>query len=102
MADENNQPPGQDSLNEAVNNDNEISNLEKTLLDNASDAPDESDEDLMRAQLDDVDEEGVPLNVEDPLTGADLDVPGASLDDAQEDIGSEDEENNYYSEAENE
>ena len=30
-------------------------------------------------------------------TGGDLDVPGAELDDQQEDIGSEDEENNYYS-----
>lgn len=29
--------------------------------------------------------------------GDDLDVPGAELDDNQEDIGSEDEENNYYS-----
>jgi hypothetical protein len=27
----------------------------------------------------------------------DLDVPGSELDDEQEDIGSEDEENNYYS-----
>lgn len=27
----------------------------------------------------------------------DLDVPGAELDDEQEEIGSEDEENNYYS-----
>lgn len=31
--------------------------------------------------------------------GEDLDVPGAELDDAQENIGSEDEENNYYSQA---
>lgn len=30
-------------------------------------------------------------------TGADLDVPGAELDDQDEAIGSEDEENNYYS-----
>ena len=29
--------------------------------------------------------------------GDDLDVPGADLDDDQEKIGSEDEENNYYS-----
>lgn len=29
--------------------------------------------------------------------GEDLDVPGSDLDDAQEEIGSEDEENNYYS-----
>lgn len=34
---------------------------------------------------------------EDPLTGEDLDVPGAELDDATEEIGAEDEENNYYS-----
>jgi hypothetical protein len=33
----------------------------------------------------------------DVVTGIDLDVPGSELDDAQEDIGSEDEENNYYS-----
>ena len=31
--------------------------------------------------------------------GDNLDVPGAELDDVQENIGSEDEENNYYSDA---
>jgi hypothetical protein len=31
------------------------------------------------------------------LSGSDLDIPGSELDDAQENIGSEDEENNYYS-----
>lgn len=31
------------------------------------------------------------------LSGDDLDVPGSELDDEQESIGSEDEENNYYS-----
>jgi hypothetical protein len=30
-------------------------------------------------------------------TGADLDVPGSELDNQQENVGSEDEENNYYS-----
>jgi len=34
---------------------------------------------------------------EDDVTGEDLDVPGSELDDNQEEIGSEDEENNYYS-----
>lgn len=29
--------------------------------------------------------------------GNDLDIPGSELDDEQEDIGSEDEENNFYS-----
>jgi hypothetical protein len=31
------------------------------------------------------------------MSAADLDVPGAELDDASEEVGSEDEENNYYS-----
>jgi hypothetical protein len=33
----------------------------------------------------------------DDLSGSDLDVPGSELDDMAEEIGSEDEENNYYS-----
>jgi hypothetical protein len=34
---------------------------------------------------------------EEDVSGGDLDVPGSELDDAQESIGNEDEENNYYS-----
>jgi hypothetical protein len=34
---------------------------------------------------------------EEDKSGSDLDVPGSELDDKNEDIGSEDEENNYYS-----
>lgn len=34
---------------------------------------------------------------DEDVSGSDLDIPGAELDDAQEEIGSEDEENNYYS-----
>ena len=33
----------------------------------------------------------------DDVSGSDLDIPGSELDDIQENIGSEDEENNYYS-----
>jgi hypothetical protein len=33
----------------------------------------------------------------DDVSGSDLDIPGSELDDKQENIGSEDEENNYYS-----
>ena len=36
-------------------------------------------------------------NFEEAMSGSDLDVPGAELDDAQEETGSEDEENNLYS-----
>jgi len=34
---------------------------------------------------------------EEDVSGSDLDVPGSELDDKQEKVGSEDEENNYYS-----
>ena len=34
---------------------------------------------------------------DDDLSGTDLDIPGSEMDDEQENIGSEDEENNYYS-----
>lgn len=36
-------------------------------------------------------------HTEEPAIGSDLDIPGSELDDQQESIGSEDEENNYYS-----
>lgn len=36
-------------------------------------------------------------NFEEDASGNDLDVPGSELDDHMEDMGSEDEENNYYS-----
>jgi hypothetical protein len=34
---------------------------------------------------------------QEDMSGGDLDIPGSELDDAQEEIGSEDEENNHYS-----
>lgn len=36
-------------------------------------------------------------NFLDDISGNDLDIPGSELDDEQESLGSEDEENNYYS-----
>lgn len=36
-------------------------------------------------------------NFPEAKSGSDLDVPGAELDDEEEEIGSEDEENNHYS-----
>lgn len=38
-----------------------------------------------------------PEAVEEDELGSDLDVPGSELDDQQESVGSEDEENNFYS-----
>lgn len=40
---------------------------------------------------------GVDEYTDDLVLGSDLDVPGSELDDDMESIGSEDEENNYYS-----
>jgi len=37
------------------------------------------------------------MDFDDDLSGSDLDIPGSELDDELEFIGSEDEENNYYS-----
>lgn len=68
------------------------------------------DEDLFAT--DELDEEIDPENIagkKKPLasyknrrdTDDDLDIPGAELDDEQEEIGSEDEENNFYSLSDN-
>lgn len=58
------------------------------------------DQNLEEAALDDTDNDGEPLNedsIDIDMTGEDLDVPGSELDNPEENIGEEDEENNYYS-----
>jgi hypothetical protein len=74
-----------------------VSQQEKDLLDEAGTAiPD--DQQLKQARLDNEDQEGEPLNEgSNSYSGVDLDVPGAEDDDANEEIGEEDEENNDYS-----
>jgi hypothetical protein len=56
---------------------------------------------LVFSSLDSVDEDGDALNVDGSMakdvSGGDLDIPGADADDANELIGEEDEENNFYS-----
>jgi len=57
---------------------------------------DVNDDDL--AALNSTDNEiGTPQNVTNEDLNTDLDIPGSELDDANEEIGEEDEENNYYS-----
>jgi hypothetical protein len=70
------------------------------LRESANDMPTRDDQQLRRAELDAVDEDGEPLNEKtsaNAASGSDLDVPGAGEDDADEKIGEEDEENNSYS-----
>lgn len=81
----------------------DVSAEERALIDESqrqSDIPD--DIRLEKAELDNADKDGTPLNeksMADDVSGRDLDVPGSELDDANEKIGSEDEENNSYSQA---
>ena len=61
--------------------------------------PDIDPEDISRVKraLDMDADEWNEKSFEDDLTGDDLDVPGSEFDDEDEEIGREDEENNYYS-----
>jgi hypothetical protein len=57
-------------------------------------------EDITKEKASDEQNEEGELNTKDytdTVNGDDLDVPGSELDDDLEEIGSEDEENNYYS-----
>lgn len=75
-----------------------VSKEEKKLLRDASEkTPDTDEENLEKAQLDNMDEDGELLNEKTNLSGSDLDIPGSEEDDINEEIGEEDEENNSYS-----
>jgi hypothetical protein len=68
------------------------------------DMPTRDDQSLRQASLDNTDDEGEDLNEAgfgEYISGSDLDVPGAEIDDADEQIGEEDEENNSYSTPDN-
>ena len=57
-------------------------------------------EDILKTKSVNENEKYGKLNEKDfteDMSGKDLDVPGSELDDKDEDIGNEDEENNYYS-----
>ena len=86
---------------DVTENSSDVSRLERKLLDDsANDMPTRDEQSLRRAGLDSTDNEGEPLNEgtsSNAVSGSDLDVPGAESDDANEDIGEEDEENNPYS-----
>ncbi|MBW8682770.1 hypothetical protein [Chitinophaga rhizophila] len=91
-----------DEEDDDLENDADVTDEERRDLDaSANITPGEEDaENLRRASLDSTDEDGDPLNegsFGEETSGRDLDVPGAELDDDNEDIGAEDEENNTYS-----
>lgn len=77
---------------------NNVSNREKSLLRKTNQPLTDEENDLNKLQLNSSDDED-PLNEKgNPRDmGKDLDVPGAELDDRDEETGEEDEENNPYS-----
>ena len=85
----------------ATDNDSIVTDIEKKLLDDsANDFPTKDEQQLRRAELDDRDDDGEPLNEKtsaNAITGSDLDTSGIDEDDTDEEIGEEDEENNPYS-----
>lgn len=78
-----------------------VSAEEAALLEAAAESSaDEEDRIIRSTALDSTDADGDPLNEKgfrNGYSGRDLDVPGSEDDDADEDIGEEDEENNAYS-----
>lgn len=67
------------------------------LREAAETLPTQDQDNLRRAKLEKRDEDGELLNEKTNVSGSDLDVPGSEDDDANEEIGEEDEENNSYS-----
>ena len=75
-----------------------VTSTERDLLQRSSESMATlDDEQLNLAALDNTDDEGEKLNESSDMSGNDLDVPGSEDDDADEEIGEEDEENNSYS-----
>ena len=75
-----------------------VSKTERELLQQSSESMGSADDEQLKlASLNNTDDDDTPLNEKVNRNGSDLDVPGSEDDDANEDIGEEDEENNYYS-----
>lgn len=82
----------------ATDKEGDVTATEKDLLQRSSESMATKDDEQWReAKLDNTDEQGTPLNEKINYSGSDLDVPGSEEDDANEEIGAEDEENNPYS-----
>ena len=88
-----------------MDTDSNVTTEEKKDLEIADeDMPTKDEQNLRQSSLDNTDEEGDDLNEQGfgkSISGSDLDVPGSEEDDANEEIGEEDEENNPYSMGDN-
>lgn len=76
----------------------DVTDEERELLQRSSESMGTEDDEAQRGvMLDNIDDDGEPLNETVNASGSDLDVPGSEDDDDNEEIGEEDEENNNYS-----
>ncbi len=75
----------------------EIDNLSDEIDDNTAKVKEIDETDITEDDLIALGEDGANFTTVDTLSDNDLDVPGAEDDNANEEIGEEDEENNYYS-----
>lgn len=86
-----------DITDDSVSEESDVSPDEAEALERTENMDTQDNENLYHAELDDEDFEGEKLNEREDFSGNDLDVPGEEDDDANEEIGEEDEENNAYS-----
>ena len=85
---------------ENIDPETDVTAEDVAMLTAADQNRDMDDPDSEESMLDTTDEDGDPLNQPRGsygTIGADLDVPGSESDDGNENVGDEDEENNYYS-----
>jgi hypothetical protein len=88
-----------DEYENEITGDSDVTKEEKKVLRDAAKKTIgiKDEENLEQAQLDNRDEDGELLNERTDISGSDLDIPGSEEDDANEEIGEEDEENNSFS-----
>lgn len=91
----------EDDASIRMGTDADVTASDRTMLETADNFHTTQDEDNLRAAtMDSTDFEGEPLNEAsfgEEQSGSDLDVPISEADDANESVGTEDEENNAYS-----
>ena len=89
----------EDDVDYARGTEADVSRDEREALENDDYMPTRDEDNLREARMDNVDFQGESLNERsfgEERSGKDLDVPGTSADNRNEDIGEEDEENNEY------
>lgn len=80
--------------------DSDVTRSERQALEQTDYMSARDENNLQNARMDNTDFQNEALNEKgfgQEVSGKDLDIPGAELDDANEEIGEEDEENNDYS-----